>query len=286
MVEVMAYDARWVKLYQSEAAAIRAVLGEYALGLEHIGSTAVPGLMAKPIVDILIGAHKGSEPRIAMIGLGRLGYEYLGEDGRRPGRYFWRKRGTDAFNVSVVPYRGAMWESNLAVRDFLRTHPGWVERYGQIKLRAADASETSMLGYQNHKREFVDELRHAALAWVSDDRSRTSRVILICGPAGAGKSTVAHRLEEAGMVRLSFDQEAWNRGIRSMPLPAWLHQEIEDELRARLVSLVEDGVDVVLDFSFWSRHARDEYRQLLKRLGVEAETMYLATSREVAMERT
>jgi GrpB-like predicted nucleotidyltransferase (UPF0157 family) len=124
--------------------------------------------MAKPIVDILVGAREGSDPRTAILRLERLGYEFLGEDGRRPGRYFWRKRTTDAFNVSVVPYRGALWESNLAVRDFLRTHPEWVERYGQVKLRAAAATETSMLAYQDHKRDFVDALRTAAVAWAGD----------------------------------------------------------------------------------------------------------------------
>ncbi|MFP3381337.1 GrpB family protein, partial [Bacillus sp. SIMBA_069] len=82
-------------------------------GIEHFGSTAVPGLPAKPIVDILVGACEGSGPDAAINGLARLGYEYLGEDGRRPGRYFWRKRGADAFNVSVVEYRGLLWQTNI-----------------------------------------------------------------------------------------------------------------------------------------------------------------------------
>jgi predicted kinase len=112
-----------------------------------------------------------------------------------------------------------------------------------------------------------------------------SRVILMCGPAGAGKSTVARRLEDAGMVRLSFDQEAWNRGHRSMPLPPEIHEEIECDLRTRLLALVAVGSDVVLDFSFWSRQSRDEYRGLLNPLGVEAETIYLSTPREVVLER-
>lgn len=112
-----------------------------------------------------------------------------------------------------------------------------------------------------------------------------TRVVFMCGPAGSGKSTVARRLEAQGMVRLSFDQEAWRRGIKTMPLPADVHQEIEQELRARLVELVADGTDVVLDFSFWSKRARLAYRDLLRPLGVVPETIYLATPREVALER-
>jgi GrpB-like predicted nucleotidyltransferase (UPF0157 family) len=159
------HDGRWAECYQAESAAIRAALGDYVSGIEHFGSTAVPGLIAKPIVDILIGATPGREPHAAINGLAGLGYEYLGEDGRRPGRFFWRKRGPTNFNVSAVPYPGVMWESNLAVRDFLRTHPEWVERYGQVKLNAAAVAGTSMMEYQDHKRDFVDELRGAALAW-------------------------------------------------------------------------------------------------------------------------
>jgi GrpB-like predicted nucleotidyltransferase (UPF0157 family) len=161
-VEVVPHDGCWAESYQAEAAAIRAALGDYVAGIDHFGSTAVPGLIAKPVIDVLIGAHPRSEPHAAIDGLARLGHEHLGEDGRRPGRYFWRKRGLPNFNVSAVPYLGALWESNLAVRDFLRTHPEWVERYGQVKLNAAAVCGTSMLGYQNHKRDFVDGLRAAA----------------------------------------------------------------------------------------------------------------------------
>ncbi|MGW9632255.1 AAA family ATPase [Agromyces sp. NPDC055520] len=112
-----------------------------------------------------------------------------------------------------------------------------------------------------------------------------SRVVLMCGPAGSGKSTVARELEAKGMTRLSFDREAWRRGIHVMPLPADVHEEIERELRARLVALVKAGADVVLDFSFWSRRSRLAYRDLLRPLGVVPETIYLATPRAVALER-
>jgi predicted kinase len=111
------------------------------------------------------------------------------------------------------------------------------------------------------------------------------RVIFMCGPAGSGKSTVARQYEQQGMIRLSFDQEAWSRGITAMPLPDDVHRDIEDELRARLVDLVRAGSDVVLDFSFWSRSMRDEYRELLKPFGVIPETVYLATDRATVLQR-
>lgn len=87
------------------------------------------------------------------------------------------------------------------------------------------------------------------------------------------------------MVRLSFDQEAWARGHRSMPLSEEAHHEIEADLQRRLVRLVGQGTDVVLDFSFWSRAMREGYRSLLRPHGIEPETIYLATDRETCLSR-
>lgn len=112
-----------------------------------------------------------------------------------------------------------------------------------------------------------------------------SRVIFMCGPAGSGKSTYAMGLESEGMVRLSFDVESWRRGITTMPLPPAIRAEIEADLRARLLRLVGEGTDVVVDFAFWSRRMRDDYRALLRPTGVLPETVYLATDRETILSR-
>jgi predicted kinase len=87
------------------------------------------------------------------------------------------------------------------------------------------------------------------------------------------------------MVRLSFDVEMWRRGISTVPLPPDVRDEIETDLRARLLELVAAGADVVLDFSFWSRRMRDDYRKLLEHTGVVPETIYLATDRETVLSR-
>ena len=87
------------------------------------------------------------------------------------------------------------------------------------------------------------------------------------------------------MTRLSVDNAAWQMGLRTMPLALENQREIDAALRARLVALVESGEDVVLDFSFWSRSIREEYRRLLRPLGVEPETIYLATPRGEVLAR-
>ena len=112
-----------------------------------------------------------------------------------------------------------------------------------------------------------------------------SRAILMCGPAGSGKSTVARTLELEGYERLSVDTLAWERGYRRHPLPEAVAESIRAEIKGRLVELVREGADVVVDLSFWSRRSRDDYRDLLAPLGVVAEVWYLATPREVVLAR-
>lgn len=107
----------------------------------------------------------------------------------------------------------------------------------------------------------------------------------MCGPSGSGKSTYARRLESEGMVRLSFDAEMWCRGILTVPPPPDVRDEIEAGLQARLMKLVAAGLDVVLDFSFWSRRMREDYRALLEPTGAVPETIYLATDRETVLSR-
>jgi predicted kinase len=110
--------------------------------------------------------------------------------------------------------------------------------------------------------------------WIHARRvGHTVSVVFMCGPAGSGKSTVARHMEEEGFVRLSFDREAWDRGIRHMPLSEDVHRDIENRLRRRLVELVVDGHDVVWDFSFWSRAMREEWRRVLEPFGVTPDVM-------------
>ncbi|WP_280462524.1 AAA family ATPase [Nocardia carnea] len=111
------------------------------------------------------------------------------------------------------------------------------------------------------------------------------RVVLMCGPAGSGKTTRARALEDRGFLRLSIDTEAWARGFREQPLPDEVAVEIETHLRNRLIALIRDGVDVVLDYSFWSQRMRAEYRALIESLGSTAVTLYVDTPRDVALAR-
>jgi GrpB-like predicted nucleotidyltransferase (UPF0157 family) len=167
-VQVVPYDARWPGDYTRESPLVARSFGDL-VAIEHIGSTAVPGLRAKPIVDILVGDRDESPPSTTvLVALEALGYEFHGEDGRRPGRWFWRKRGATSFNVSRVPFGSEPWKDNLIFRDYLRAHREEAERYAMVKVEAQRRSPTSLLGYQDGKRVFIEELKIRARRWSSE----------------------------------------------------------------------------------------------------------------------
>jgi predicted kinase len=117
-----------------------------------------------------------------------------------------------------------------------------------------------------------------------DGVSSAAQVVLMCGVAGAGKTTYAQRLESSGYVRLSIDEEVWARfgrfGIDYEPALYSRHLvSTEAVLRERLVDLVRAGQNVVVDFSFWERARRDEYKQLIVDAGGSWELVYLKVGR-------
>jgi predicted kinase len=107
---------------------------------------------------------------------------------------------------------------------------------------------------------------------------------MMCGPGGAGKTTYAKRLEREGWTRLSFEVEFWGRGITTTPSTEVV-AEVAADLKARLLRDVAAENDVVLDFGFWFRRQRDEYRALLAPLGLVPTTVYIATDLGTILSR-
>jgi GrpB-like predicted nucleotidyltransferase (UPF0157 family) len=169
-IEIVDARAEWAALYDAEAAALWVALRGVAVGVEHIGSTAVAGLAGKPIVDIQVGVVGPPELRLVERALVRLGYEGLGEAGV-PGRLYFRKRGgTEAalgYNAHVVMFGGGHWVGNLAIRDYLRAHPGECAAYAMHKRNAVAGGAATLLAYSQRKAEFVGELERRARAWVA-----------------------------------------------------------------------------------------------------------------------
>lgn len=115
-------------------------------------------------------------------------------------------------------------------------------------------------------------------------------VVLMCGVAGSGKSTYARTLETQGYIRLSVDEEIWRRfgryGVDYGPEQYGQHTEVARQVvRERLLSLIADGRDVVVDSSFWQRSRRFEYRQLIERAGGRWRLVYLKADPELLRQR-
>jgi GrpB-like predicted nucleotidyltransferase (UPF0157 family) len=148
-VELSDHDPSWADVFETERRRLAPVFGEAAVGIEHIGSTSVAGLCAKPIVDILVGLEQLELADQHVAGMEALGYEYLGEYGL-PGRLFFRKGDPRTHNVHVVQHGGEHWERQLLFRDALRSSPEERESYDAFKRR---------LAAEGHPREVYTELK-------------------------------------------------------------------------------------------------------------------------------
>lgn len=151
-ITVVDHNPAWAAQYAAEAEKLRAVLGENCTAIHHIGSTAVPGLMAKPILDIMPVVRDLRAVDRAAEDFRQLGYEYLGEFGI-PGRRYLRKGG-DERTHQVHIFQADDTENierHLAVRDYLRTHDASVRQYGALKARLAQAFPYDIEGYCDGK---------------------------------------------------------------------------------------------------------------------------------------
>lgn len=113
----------------------------------------------------------------------------------------------------------------------------------------------------------------------------TSKVYLMCGPAGSGKSTLARKFANTGMTVLSYDEESFKRGLKVHPLPEAVANDIKSYLDKKLITLIEQNIDIVLDYSFWSIQMRHEYITLLKKYNIDPKIYYLQAPKEIIMAR-
>jgi GrpB-like predicted nucleotidyltransferase (UPF0157 family) len=171
-VEIAEYDPAWPEAYERERAAIADALGGHVLAIEHVGSTSVPGLGAKPIIDIIIGLRDLADHARCVAPLESLSYEHKGEYGI-PGRHYFRKpvQGLRTHQVHMVEQGSAFWVRHLLFRDYLRANPDEAAAYGRLKRELAARFGADVEGYTEAKTEFI--------------RSAEARAILSVGQASA-----------------------------------------------------------------------------------------------------
>ncbi len=155
------YDPLWEFAFIEESKRIAEALGNVAKGIEHYGSTAVPGMRAKPILDILVGVSPFDEWAKCRVRLEGLGYDYAANAGI-PGHHIFG-RGRDSTErshlVHVVEFLGEEWLTNLALRDTLRGDGCLRARYIEVKERAAAASPEGRVRYNELKGPFLAKVK-------------------------------------------------------------------------------------------------------------------------------
>jgi GrpB-like predicted nucleotidyltransferase (UPF0157 family) len=158
-IELSDHDPSWAERFEEEKGRLAGVFDGQAVGIEHIGSTAVPDLCAKPIVDVLVGLRELALSDEQIVAMQKLGYEYLGEYGL-PGRLFFRKD-PRTHHVHVVEYGGLHWDRQLTFRDALRTDAEERRRYDEFKRKLA-AEGHSRDSYTELKTPFIREVEARA----------------------------------------------------------------------------------------------------------------------------
>lgn len=170
-IRVVPQDPAWAGIFEAEASRLSSVLGEEVLAIHHIGSTAIPGIKAKPVIDILIEVREIEKIDGFDRAMSRLGYEVRGEYGLPGRRYFTKNQGPiRTHNVHIYQRGNPEIERHLAFRDYMTSHPEDARAYSRLKEELASKFPTDIEGYMDGKDAFAREIERKALVW---NRSRS-----------------------------------------------------------------------------------------------------------------
>ena len=156
-LNVVPYQSGWIEHFEQEAARLSQALGKRALSIEHIGSTAIPGMAAKPIIDIMVAVTSLAQSTELIPMVEALGYIHKPHD-TVPERLFFAKESAPenrTHHLNLTSQETAFWKNQLAFRDYLRSHEPIAAEYVELKKRLAETyARTQHLDRQG-KSEFV-----------------------------------------------------------------------------------------------------------------------------------
>ncbi|HSY91834.1 MAG TPA: GrpB family protein [Candidatus Binatus sp.] len=161
-IVIQNYDPLWPQRFQTLRSPIAAVLGGLAAAIEHVGSTAVPGLAAKPVIDIDILLISASDLSLVIHRLASLGYEHRGDLGIAGRESFLAPPGDFLHHLYVCPPGSEEYRRHIAFRDYLRSHPEDADTYATLKRRLADKFRADREAYNQAKSAFVGEILRRA----------------------------------------------------------------------------------------------------------------------------
>lgn len=152
------HNPKWAVLYVEEAARLATALGPAAIAMEHYGSTAIPGIKAKPILDILVGVRRLDDALEHIEALAALGYEHAADAGI-PDHHIFAKGHARTHIVHFVEYGSARWEEALRFRDRLRAEPEEAKAYERLKIELAALHPDDRAAYTAGKTDFVERVQ-------------------------------------------------------------------------------------------------------------------------------
>ena len=153
-VRLVPYDPAWPDFFSAEASRLNGALSPLPIVLEHIGSTAVPGLLAKPVLDVLAGFADDTHVKPYIERIVTSGYVHRGNQGI-PGREFFRRGNPRAYHVHLTAIGSAFWHEHLGFRDYLRTHNAVRDDYARLKQALAARFPDDRDAYIDGKTRFV-----------------------------------------------------------------------------------------------------------------------------------
>lgn len=161
-VIIAPYNDQWPKMFAAEKANILSVLDSTSVTVEHIGSTAIPGLAAKPIIDIMIGTKDLTAANSYINPLETIGYEYVPElEANFPYRRYLHKGPNlpnKHFHLHMVEINSDFWQRQLFFRDYLRSNPKALIEYRRLKIKLAKKYQTDVYNYCEAKSEFIQKI--------------------------------------------------------------------------------------------------------------------------------
>ncbi len=166
IIEVVPYNPIWPSLYRKEAGLVAAIFAGDLILSHHIGSTAIPGIKAKPVIDILIEVRDIETVKSYNEAMIALGYELRGENGI-PGRRYFKKanRSIHTHHLHTFQLGHPKIERHLNFRDYLRVNPKRTRAYSHLKEELAQKHKFDSIAYTKGKSNFVSKIDRMSASW-------------------------------------------------------------------------------------------------------------------------
>jgi GrpB-like predicted nucleotidyltransferase (UPF0157 family) len=161
VVRLAPYETGWTELYAVERARIEAVIGPHILNVQHVGSTSIPGIAAKPIFDIAVGVADFEAARVCIAPLEVLGYDYHGENGI-PRRHFFTRGSPTQYHTHMHEVTSRAWGNLVLFRDYLLRYPEEAQAYLALKQRLAKQYRHDRRAYTEGKAVFIERILRRA----------------------------------------------------------------------------------------------------------------------------